>query len=103
MKAQLIASAALLSLAAQPCFARASEQFGASSPFATSPSATAEPNAGQGIFTSHGGVFTTGRIGNMQTTTLPGNGGVGLLMNNGNGTSTLTEPGGVPMTVPTPR
>jgi hypothetical protein len=39
----------------------------------------------------------------MQTTTLPGSAGQGLLMNNGNGTSTLLVPGGVPQVAATPR
>jgi len=39
----------------------------------------------------------------MQTTTLPGGAGQGLLTNNGNGTSTLTGPGGIVTTIPTPR
>ncbi|MEA2788070.1 MAG: hypothetical protein QOG73_476 [Acetobacteraceae bacterium] len=97
MKTTLILSAAVLALAAQPCLARPLGQFGANSSFATT-----TPGAGQTIFALHGPAVTTGRIGNMQTTTLPGSGGVGYLMNNGNGTSTLTGPG-VFSTVPTPR
>jgi hypothetical protein len=47
--------------------------------------------------------FVTGQVGSFATTTLPGRGGQGLLMNNGNGTSTLIVPGGIPQTVATPR
>ena len=45
-----------------------------------------ESTAGQSVFTSRGPAFVTGHLGSMETTTLPGNGGEGLLMNNGNGT-----------------
>jgi len=58
-------------------------------------------DAGHAVLTGRSQVVTTGRVGNTYTTTLPG-GGVGLLMNNGNGTSTLVG-GGTTMTVPTPR
>ena len=61
------------------------------------------PSAGQSAFTMRGPAFVTGHIGSMETTTLPGSGGQGLRMNNGNGTSTLIVPGGVPQTVVTPR
>ncbi len=59
--------------------------------------------AGQSVITSRGPAFVTGHIGSMETTTMPGSGGQGFLMNNGNGTSTLIVPGGVPQTVVTPR
>jgi hypothetical protein len=39
----------------------------------------------------------------MDTVALPGSGGQGFLVNNGNGTSTLFAPGGVPQTVVNPR
>jgi hypothetical protein len=58
---------------------------------------------GRSVFTSRGPAFVTGHIGSMETTTLPGSGGQGLLTNNGNGTSTLIVPGGIPQTVVTPR
>jgi hypothetical protein len=61
------------------------------------------PTAGQSAFTMRGPAFVTGHLGSMETTTLPGSGGQGLLMNNGNGTSTLIVPGGIPQTVATPR
>jgi hypothetical protein len=61
------------------------------------------PTAGQSVFSSRGPAFVTGHLGSMETTTLPGSGGQGLLMNNGNGTSTLIVPGGIPQTVLTPR
>jgi hypothetical protein len=59
--------------------------------------------AGQSAFTMRGPAFVTGHLGSMETTTLPGSSGQGLLMNNGNGTSTLIVPGGIPQTVATPR
>ncbi len=58
---------------------------------------------GQSIITSRGPAFVTGNLGSFQTTTIPGSGGEGFLMNNGNGTSTLLTPGGLPQTVATPR
>jgi hypothetical protein len=58
---------------------------------------------GQSVLTSRGPAFVTGHVGSLETTTLPGSGGQGLLMNNGNGTSTLIVPGGMPQTVGTPR
>jgi hypothetical protein len=61
------------------------------------------PAPGQTFDMSTGPAFTTGNVGSLQTTTLPGSAGQGLLMNNGNGTSTLIVPGGVPQTVASPR
>jgi hypothetical protein len=58
---------------------------------------------GQSVITSRGPAFVTGHIGSMETTTMPGSGVQGFLMNNGNGTSTLIVPGGIPQTVGTPR
>jgi hypothetical protein len=55
------------------------------------------------IMTPRGSAVVTGHVGSMATTTMPGFGGQGLLMGNGNGTSTLVTPGGVPEVVPTPR
>ena len=62
-----------------------------------------EPARGSAIQTSRGPAFITGSIGSMQTTTLPGSAAQGLLMNNGNGTSTMIVPGSVPQVVATPR
>jgi hypothetical protein len=53
--------------------------------------------------TSRGPAFVTGHLGSLETTTIPGSAGQGFLMNNGNGTSTLIVPGGIPQTVATPR
>jgi len=58
---------------------------------------------GQSVMTGRGPAVITGSLGSMNTTTLPGSGGVGLLMNNDNGTSTLIVPGGLPQVVATPR
>jgi hypothetical protein len=59
--------------------------------------------AGQSFVTSTGPAFVTGNLGSVQTTTIPGGGGQGFLMNNGNGTSTLITTGGLPQTIATPR
>jgi hypothetical protein len=62
-----------------------------------------QPTPGQSVMTLRGPAIVTGTIGSMNTTTLPGGGGTGFLMNNGNGTSTLIVPGGAPQVVVTPR
>ncbi len=59
--------------------------------------------APQSFDTARGPAYITGNFGSLQTTTLPGSGGQGLLMNNGNGTSTLVAPGSLPQVVATPR
>jgi hypothetical protein len=56
----------------------------------------------QTVETSRGPIFTTGSVGSMQTTTLPAGAGQALLTNNGNGTSTLLVPGGLPQVVASP-
>jgi hypothetical protein len=61
------------------------------------------PSIGQSFLTSRGPAFVTGRTGSLATTTIPGSGAQGFLMNNGNGTSTLIVPGGVPQVLATPR
>lgn len=53
--------------------------------------------------TSRGPAYVTGNFGSVQTTTIPGSGSQGMLMNNGNGTSTLLAPGALPQVVATPR
>ncbi|HEX3400429.1 MAG TPA: hypothetical protein VHT74_08890 [Acetobacteraceae bacterium] len=58
---------------------------------------------GESVVTSRGPAFVTGHLGSLETTTIPGSAGQGFLMNNGNGTSTLIVPGGIPQTVATPR
>jgi hypothetical protein len=61
------------------------------------------PTPGQVTFAPHGPIVVTGHAGNFATTTLPaGVPGQGLLISNGNGTSTLIAPGGATV-VPTPR
>jgi hypothetical protein len=54
------------------------------------------------IATPGGTGVITGRVGNTQTTTLPG-GVQGQVGNNGNGTSTIIEQGQGVQVVPTPR
>jgi hypothetical protein len=61
------------------------------------------PSPGQFFLTPRGAGVVTGRAGSMATTTIPGSGGQGLLMNNGNGTSTLMVPGSAPQIVVNPR
>lgn len=101
MKALLLATTAVLSLSAGTSFGQSLSGFAASSP--SGGLAGGAPAAGQTVLTPRGPAFTTGQVGGIQTTTLPGGAGQGLLMNNGNGTSTLTGPGGLVTTVPTPR
>jgi len=91
MKKYLPIAAAILALSAGPSFA-----FG----FHSGTSGSADH--GQMFMTPRGPVMTTGRMGRVQTTTLPGSGGQGMLVNNGNGTSTLLVPGGAPETLATP-
>jgi hypothetical protein len=97
-KLSLVTMAAILSLSAGTAFAQSYKTL--APPLSGSGSAA---HAGQGVVTPRGPVFTTGQFGNMQATTLPDEAGQGFLVNNGNGTSTLTGPGGVVTTVPTPR
>jgi hypothetical protein len=65
--------------------------------------AVQDSSTGRSVVTSRGPAFITGHLGSLETTTLPGSGGQGFLMNNGNGTSTLIVPGGVPQVIATPR
>lgn len=101
VKTLLLATAAVLSLSAGTSFGQALNSSAGSSP--SGGLTGGAPAAGQAVLTPRGPAFTTGQVGDMQTTTLPGGAGQGLLMNNGNGTSTLTGPGGLVTTVPTPR
>jgi hypothetical protein len=61
------------------------------------------PRLGQFFSGPRGAGVVTGNVGSMATTTIAGSGGRGLLMNNGNGTSTLIVPGGIPEAVISPR
>ena len=92
MKKYLSIAAAILSLSAGPSFA-----------FGLNSGTSGSLNPGQTVLTPRGPIVATGRIGQMQTTTLPGSAGQGMLMDNGNGTSTLIVPGGAPETLATPR
>jgi len=79
---------------------------GLSSALAAEPSflgGSSPPNVGAPVMTSRGFGIVTGTIGSEGITTVPGNGGQGFLMNNGNGTSTLIVPGGTPQVVATPK
>lgn len=98
MKRYVIAAVMALGLTAPTTFAFARGGVGG---FAT-------PSAPQALFPQSsvpGGAFTVnGQLGgNLSTTTLPGGVGQGILMNNGNGTSTVVGPNGIPLDVPTPR
>jgi hypothetical protein len=101
MKTLLLATAAVLGLSAGTSFGQALNSYAGGPP--SGGLAYGAPAAGQTVLTPRGPVFTTGHVGGVQTTTLPGGAGQGLLINNGNGTSTLTGPGGLVTTVPTPR
>lgn len=59
--------------------------------------------AGRSVITPRGPAFITGHVGSTDIITLPGSGAQGFLTNNGNGSSTLSVPGGIPQTVFTPR
>jgi hypothetical protein len=61
------------------------------------------PPIGSMVTTPSGVGVVTGSFGSTAITSLPDAGGVGLLMNNGNGTSTLVAPGGASQTFATPR
>jgi hypothetical protein len=61
------------------------------------------PSVGSPVVTSHGPGVVTGTMGSTTTTTIPGSGGQGLIMNNGNGTSMVTTPGHPPETIATPK
>lgn len=61
------------------------------------------PTLDRPVLTSRGPAFITGHIGSLETTTIPGSTAQGLLINNGNGTSTLIAPGSTPQTVATLR
>ena len=100
MNRLLLVTAAVLTLSAGASFGQSLNTTGENSNLGGVRTA---PGASQPVFTSRGPVFTTGQVGGMQTTTLPGGAGQGLLMNNGNGTSTLTGPDGTVTVVPTPR
>jgi len=60
------------------------------------------PRPGESFVAPGGPAVVTGSVGSMATTTLP-SGGQGLLLNNGNGTSTLITPNGPSEAVVTPR
>lgn len=64
---------------------------------------SSSPTIGAPVTTSRGSGVVTGTLGSIGVTAMPGSGGQGFLINNGNGTSTLTTPGGPPQVVPTPK
>ncbi|HUB49724.1 MAG TPA: hypothetical protein VMB73_32535 [Acetobacteraceae bacterium] len=61
------------------------------------------PRLGDTVMTPRGFGTVTGDMGSMGMVTIPGAAGQGMLMNNGNGTSTLLVPNGPPETLPTPQ
>jgi hypothetical protein len=93
----IVSSVAIIPVSAQsaPLSSGPAMQGGFSAPQVASP--------GQFFTTPRGTGVVTGQVGSMATTTVPGSGRQGLLMNNGNGTSTLIVPGGAPDIVVTPR
>ena len=99
MEKMLIAAAVVLGVSAGPLLAQPLN--GAVAP---APSGAPAGRAGsQGVFTPNGPTVTAGPTSSIGTATLPGGAGIGVLRNNGNGTSTLTGPSGVPSTFPTAR
>jgi hypothetical protein len=98
----VIAATLLVALCGQ-ALAQGAEPLAASTTQVAFTGSQGSSTAGQSVITSRGPAYITGHIGSMETTTMPGSGGQGFLMNNGNGTSTLIVPGGVPQTVVTPR
>jgi hypothetical protein len=68
-------------------------------PPVVAPPATQTPS----ITTSRGTGLVTGNPGSPQMITLPGSAVPGMLINNGNGTSTIMVPGSPSEVVPTPR
>ena len=102
MEKMLLAAAAVLALSASPLLAQPLS--GPAVPVVGGAGGVSAGHpVGQTVFTPRGPAVTTGQAGSFGTTTLPGGAGTGVLLNNGNGTSTLTGPNGVPTTVPTPR
>lgn len=99
-RAVAIAAMVLLVAAGVQASARTSDPGSAS---AIQVQFTGSSSIGHSIVTSRGPAFVTGRVGSMDSVTLPGSGAQGFLTNNGNGSSTLFTPGGVPQTVFTPR
>jgi hypothetical protein len=92
----LMALATVLSLSAGSSFAQSYKTL-------ATPLNGDAPHAGQAVVTPLGPIFTSGQFGNVQTTPLPGGAGEGFLIDNGNGTSTLTGPGGTVTVVPNPK
>src|SRR5689334_7483456 len=78
--AALVAVATIVSIAGSASHAWARPDYMSTVPMAS---------AGRVFGTLRGPAYVTGSIGSLQTTTVPGSAGQGLLMNNGNGTSTL--------------
>ena len=102
MEKMLLVAAAALTLSAGPLLAQ--PVTGPAAPVAGGAGGVSAGHpVGQTVVTPRGPAVTTGGAGSFGTTTLPGGAGTGILLNNGNGTSTLTGPNGVPTTVPTPR
>lgn len=61
------------------------------------------PHMGATVATPRGLGVVTGSFGSTMITSLPGSGGEGMLMDNGNGTSTFIGSGGPLRTVPAAR
>ena len=96
---------ALLAAAIGPVAAQIAPAGEAPPPPAVAPPATQTPSitTTPGITTSRGTGLVTGNPGSPQMITLPGSAVPGMLINNGNGTSTIMIPGSSSEVVPTPR
>ena len=99
--AMLVASASLVGLGG-PALAAGAHPASAMSGASAFPSVQG-PTLDRPVLTSRGPAFITGHIGSLDTTTIPGSTAQGLLINNGNGTSTLIATGSTPQIVATPR
>ncbi len=71
--------------------------------FAPPPALSPSVSPPAGVSTSRGAGLVTGSPGSPQTVTIPGSPVPGMLLNNGNGTSSIMVPGGPSELVPTPR
>jgi hypothetical protein len=101
-RAVAIAAMALLAGAGIQASARGAEPVSASvTPVALLSSPTS--SIGNWVITPGGPALVTGHVGAMDTVTVPGSGEQGFLMNNGNGSGTLYEPGVLPQSIITPR
>jgi hypothetical protein len=90
-------------LAATTALAMMTGVAAAQTPSVVGTTGSQSPGVGAPIMSSRGSEVVTGVIGSTATTTIPGSGGQGLLMSNGNGTSMMTVPGQPPDAIAIPK